>query len=161
MAGPDDVDFAVAAYREEGTWQVAELAHDHAADIDTLVDALRRFPGDHGSVGMVAVDEDFFLIVHVIGQHAQLLLSDITAATESEIAASAVEYLGLPLPDDDEDEQDPAGELDLLEDLGMSAMDLGMLLDDPDYYPDELLSEVARRIGFGEAFDETVGLTSA
>ena len=160
MAGNDDLDFAVAAYREEGTWQVAELTRDHVEDIDTLADALRRFPGDHGSIGMVAVDEDYFLIVHVIGQHAQVLLSDITAATESELAASAVEYLGLPLPDDEEDPE-PAGELDLLEDLGLTAIDLGMLLDDPDYYPDELLSEVARRVGFGEAFDETVGLTSA
>jgi putative tRNA adenosine deaminase-associated protein len=160
MAGTDDVDFAVAAYREEGAWQVAELTHDHVADVETLAEALRRFPGDHGSIGMVAVDEDYFLIVHVIGQHAQVMLSDITAATESELAASAVEYLGLPLPDDEE-EQEPAGELDLLEDLGLTAMDLGMLLDDPDYYPDELLSEVARRVGFGEAFDETVGLTSA
>jgi putative tRNA adenosine deaminase-associated protein len=160
MAGTDDVDFAVAAYREEGAWQVAELTHDHVADVETLAEALRRFPGDHGSIGMVAVDEDYFLIVHVIGQHAQVMLSDITAATESELAASAVEYLGLPLPDDEE-EQEPAGELDLLEDLGLTAIGLGMLLDDPDYYPDELLSEVARRVGFGEAFDETVGLTSA
>ncbi|QYJ03006.1 tRNA adenosine deaminase-associated protein [Nocardioides panacisoli] len=161
MAGPEAIDFAVAAYREEGVWQVAELTLDHVVDVDTLADALRRFPGDHGSVGLVAVDEDFFLIVHVVGQRARVLLSDITAATEWEIAASAVEFLGLPTPDDEDDEPEPAGELDLLDDLGVGAMDLGMLLDDPDYYPDELLSEVARRIGFGEAFDEVVGLTSA
>lgn len=160
MVGVDDVDFAVAAYREEGVWQAAELTLDHVEDIETLIEALRRFPGDHGSIGMVAVDEDFFLIVHVIGQHAQVMLSDITAATESELAASAVEFLGLPLPDD-EDDPEPAGELDLLDDLGVTAMDLGMMLDDTDLYPDELLSDVARRVGFGEAFDETVGLTSA
>jgi hypothetical protein len=38
---------------------------------------------------------------------------------------------------------------------------MAMLLDDLDLYPDETLSEVARRIGFGEAFDDAVGLTSA
>ncbi len=35
------------------------------------------------------------------------------------------------------------------------------LIDDEDLYPDELLSEVARRLGFGELFDDVVGLTSA
>jgi hypothetical protein len=35
------------------------------------------------------------------------------------------------------------------------------LLDDEDLYPDEMLSDVARRLGFGELFDDAVGLTSA
>ncbi len=157
----EEVDFALAAYREEGVWQVAELTHDHVVDVETLAAALRRFPGDHGTVGMVAVDEDFFVIVRVTGQRVQVLLSDVTAATEWEIAASAVEHLGLPLPDDDEDEQEPAGELDLLDDLGVHAMDLAVLLDDYDLYPDEMLSDIARRLGFGELFDDAVGLTSA
>ncbi len=43
----------------------------------------------------------------------------------------------------------------------MSAMDMGVLLDDLDLYPDEALSEVARRLGFGAQFDDAVGLTSA
>ena len=52
-------------------------------------------------------------------------------------------------------------DLDLLGDLGMSAMDMGVLLDDVDLYPDEMLSDVARRLGFGQKFDEAVGLASA
>ena len=40
-------------------------------------------------------------------------------------------------------------------------MELGLLLDDVDLYPDEILSDVARRLGFGEQFDDAVGLTSA
>jgi hypothetical protein len=43
----------------------------------------------------------------------------------------------------------------------MAAMDMGVLLDDFDLYPDEMLSDVARRLGFGALFDEAVGLTSA
>ena len=35
----DGVDFALAAYREEGVWQVAELAHDVLSDVPTLVPA--------------------------------------------------------------------------------------------------------------------------
>jgi putative tRNA adenosine deaminase-associated protein len=156
----DGVDFALAAFREEGVWQVQELAHEVLTDVETISHALRRFPGDGGAVGMVAVDEDSFVIVRVAGSHARVLLSDVTAADEWELAASAVEFLGLPLPED-EDDQVPAGDLDLLGDLGMHAMDLAILLDDFDLYPDEMLSDVARRLGFGPLFDEAVGLASA
>lgn len=157
----DEVDFAVAAYREDGEWQVAELTHDHVGAVDDLAAALRRFPGDGGAVGMVAVDEDFFVLVRVAGQQTRVLLSDVTAATEWELAASAVEFLGLPLPDEDEDELEPAGDLELLSDLGVDAMDLAVLLDDVELYPDELLSDVARKLGFGPLFDDAIGLTSA
>jgi putative tRNA adenosine deaminase-associated protein len=156
----DGVDFALAAYREEGVWQVQELAHDVLEDVDTLSHALRRFPGDGGAVGMVAIDEDFFVIVRVAGAMTRVLLSDVTAADEWELASSAVDYLGLP-PPEDEDDQVPAGDLDLLGDLGMGAMDMGVLLDDFELYPDEMLSDVARRLGFGSLFDEAVGLASA
>ncbi len=157
---PDEVDFALAAYREEGVWQVQELAHDVLGDIEGLSHALRRFPGDGGAVGMVAVDEDFFVLVRVAGSHTRVLLSDVTAADEWELAASAVEFLGLPLPED-EDDPVPAGDLELLGDLGLHAMDLAVLLDDVDLYPDEMLSDVARRLGFGPLFDEAVGMASA
>jgi putative tRNA adenosine deaminase-associated protein len=156
----DGIDFALAAYREEGVWQVEDLAHDVLVDVESLSHALRRFPGDGGALGMVAYDEDFFLVVRVAGTSTRVLLSDITAADEWEIAASAIDHLGLP-PPDDEDDQVPAGDLDLLGDLGMPAMDMGVLLDDYDLYPDEMLSDVARRLGFGSLFDEHVGLASA
>ena len=156
----DGVDFALAAYREEGVWQVEELAHDVLTDVEAVAHALRRFPGDGGAVGMIAIDEDFFVVVRTAGSSTRVLLSDITAADEWELAASAVEFLGLP-PPEDEDDQVPAGDLDLLGDLGMQAMDMGVLLDDFDLYPDEMLSEVARRLGFGPLFDEAVGLASA
>ena len=154
----DGVDFALAAYREEGVWRVEELAHDTLGDIETLSHALRRFPGDGGAVGLVGIDEDFFVIVRVAGASTRVLLSDVTAADEWELASSAIEFLGLP-PPEDEDEQVPAGDLDLLGDLGMGAMDMGVLLDDYDLYPEEVLSEVARKIGFGDKFDEIVDLS--
>ena len=156
----DGVDFALAAFREEGVWQVQELAHEVLTDVETISHALRRFPGDGGAVGMVGIDEDFFVIVRVAGASTRVLLSDVTAADEWELASSAVDFLGLPPPEEDDD-QVPAGDLDLLGDLGMSAMDMGVLLDDVDLYPDEMLSDVARRLGFGPLFDEAVDLANA
>lgn len=156
----DGVDFALAAYREDGVWQVQQLAHDVLGDIDSLSHALRRFPGDGGALGMVAIDEDFFVMVRVAGTTTRVLLSDITAADEWELASSAVGFLHLPMPED-EDDQVPAGDLDVVGDLGMSAMNMAVLLDDLDLYPDEMLSDVARSLGFGPMFDEAVGLASA
>jgi putative tRNA adenosine deaminase-associated protein len=156
----DGVDFALAVYREEGLWTAQELAHDVLADVDTLAHALRRFPGDGGALGVVGIDEDFFLLVRVAGASTRVLLSDITAADEWELAGSAIEFLGLPFPED-EDDQEPAGDLAIVADMGMSAMDMGILLDDFELYPDEMVSEIGRKVGFGKLFDDAVGLTTA
>jgi putative tRNA adenosine deaminase-associated protein len=157
----DAVDFAVAAFHHDGDWVVQELAHDLEADVDSLSHALRRFSGEGGAVAFVGLDDDFFVILRVAGAHTRVLLSDISAADEWELAASTIDFLGLPFPEDDDD-QVPAGDLDLLGDLGMPAIELGSLLDEvDDAYPEEVLSDIARALGFGELFDDAVGLTTA
>lgn len=156
----EGIDFAVVAYREEGVWQVEQLALDNVEDIESLATELRRYPGDGGALGMVSVDEDFFVLVKVTGATTRVLLSDVTAATDWPIARSAVEFLDIPLPDD-EDDQEPAGDLGILADLGISAMDMGALLDDFDLYPDEMLGDIAAKAGFGRQFDETVGVPAS
>ncbi len=155
----EGVDFALVAYREEGLWQLEELSAETAGDLDRFANELRRWPGDGGSLGLVSFDEDFFLMVRVLGADTKILLSDITAATDWPIARAAVEELELPLPDDDDD-QAPAGDLGIVSDLGMGAMDMGALLDDLDLYPDEMLGDIATRLGFGALYDEAVGVTT-
>ena len=156
-ANAEGVDFALVAYREEGIWQVQELGVETAADLDGLSTELRRYPGDGGSLGLVSVDEDFFLMVRVLGAEVRLLLSDVTAATDWPIARSVVDHLELP-PPDDEEYQEPAGDLGIVADLGMGAMDMGALLDDYELYPDEMLGDIASRLGFGRLYDEIVGV---
>ncbi len=161
MSEPNgEVDFALVAFRQDGVWQLQDLAPTAFDTIASLGQALRHVSGDEGAVGMVAVDEDFFVIVRVDGPRTRVLLSDVTAADEWELAQSAIDFLGLPPPEDDDIEV-PAGDLGLLDDLGLHAIEMGALLDDVELYPDEMLSEVARRLGFGELFDDAVGLTSA
>ena len=160
MAGADDVDIALAAYREEGVWQLEELTDTALASLETLASGLRRFPGDGGAIGLLALDEDVFLLVRVTGPRVRILLSDVTAADIYDLAREALEHLGLPYPEE-EDEPSPAGDLDIVGDLGMRAIDMGVLIDDFDLYPDEMLSDIAARLGFGPAFDDLVGLTNA
>ena len=159
-ATAEGVDFALVAYREDGAWQVVELDARTAADLDELTLQLRRYPGDSGSLGMVSVDEDFFLLVRVLGPETRLLLSDVTAATEWPLARSVVDHLELPLPDD-EDDQEPAGDLAIVADLGLGAMDMSALLDELDLYPDELLGDIAAALGFDQQYDELVGVDAA
>src|SRR3712207_1878345 len=115
----EGVDFALVAYREENVWRVEEIeGDDQLHDLTAFAAELRRWPGDFGSLGLVSVDEDFFVLVRVAGEQLKVLLSDVTAATEWPIARSVVETLELPMPDD-EDEQVPAGDLGIVADLGL------------------------------------------
>jgi putative tRNA adenosine deaminase-associated protein len=158
-ANAEGIDFAVVAYREEGDWQVDQIAEDKIEDLASLVAELRRWPGDGGALGMLSIDEDFFLLVRVQGSLTKVLLSDVTAALDWPIARSAVDFLDIPLPEaEDEDEQVPAGDPGIVADLGLGVMDMGVLLDDVELYPDEMLSDIASRLGFGQKFDEVVGV---
>ncbi len=148
------IDFAVAAYREDGEWQVSPLPPRAATELDVLIQVLRQLPSEVGTLGMVSVDEDFFLIARVSGARVRLLLSDVGAATESPLARAVVERLELPPPDDDDDQIQPAGDLSIVADLGLAAMELGAMCDDLDLYPDEMLGDIAARLGFGQQFDD-------
>ena len=154
----DSVDFALAVYREEGVWTAQDLAHDVLTDVDTLTAALRRFPGDGGALGMIAIDEDFFILVRVAGSNVRALISDASAAEEFELAESVIDFLGLDLDEIDDEDPQPAGDMAILADSGVSAFDMGILLDDEDAYPDELLSEIAKKLGFGALFEERTNL---
>jgi putative tRNA adenosine deaminase-associated protein len=158
-ANAEGIDFALVAYREEGVWQVEALERETAGDLDDFAAELRRYPGDGGSLGLVSIDEDFFLLVRVLGSETRLLLSDVTAATDWPLARSVVDHLELPLPDDDED-QEPAGDLGILADFGLGAMDMGALLDEVDLYPDEMLGDIAAKLGFASQYDELVGVST-
>jgi putative tRNA adenosine deaminase-associated protein len=150
-----ELDFAVAAYREDGVWQVTPLVLPDEPDLATLVSALRRFPSEPGVLGLISVDEDFFLLLRVIGGRSRLLLSDLTAASEWPLARQVIDELHIPVSDDEDDDV-PAGDLDIVADLGLSAMDLGALCDDVDLYPEEMLEEIADALGFGRQFHETL-----
>ncbi|HEX6577006.1 MAG TPA: tRNA adenosine deaminase-associated protein [Jiangellaceae bacterium] len=151
------IDFALAAYREDGTWQVESLPPQVAGDLEALLTVVRQRPGDGGAIGLVSVDEDFFVAVRVAGGETRLLLSDVTAAVDSPLARELLHRLSLPLPDDDDSAQ-PAGDVSIFADLGLEPMALAAICDDPDLYPDEMLAQVADRLGFGEEYERAVDL---
>jgi putative tRNA adenosine deaminase-associated protein len=157
MAVESAADFAVVAYQEDGRWQAAPLPPKVADGLHSLIAALRQQPAEGGTIGLVSVDEDFFVAVRLQGHGVRLLLSDVTAAVESPIARDVLDELELPVPEgEDLDQVQPAGDLALFTDLGLDAMELGALCDDLELYPDEMLASIAARLGFGEPFQRAV-----
>jgi putative tRNA adenosine deaminase-associated protein len=148
------LDFAIAAWIEEGRWLVDALPARATDSLDSLLTALRAQPGDGGVLGFVSIAEDFFLAVRVLGDRSRFLLSDVTAAQDWPLAREAVERLGLPMPEGDElDEVRPGGDMRIFDDLGLGPDEIDLLCGDLELYPDEMLASVATRIGFGDQFD--------
>ena len=152
-AAEDEIDFVLAAYREDGQPYVQALSKDLANDFDELIIQLRRLPGDAGALGFVSLVEEVFVLVRVRGQHVQVLLSDGDAAADWPIARDVADYLGEEIPDEDEDDDgEPMGDLGMLADLGLSEFDLTAIIDDLDLSSDQMLIEVADKLKLNPQF---------
>ncbi|WP_150237141.1 tRNA adenosine deaminase-associated protein [Nocardiopsis quinghaiensis] len=156
--GDDDSgDFAAVAYREEEYWDVDLLPAKLTHDLKGLIHALRQQPSISGSLGLVSVGDDFFIIVRVYGGEVTLFLSDVTASVDWQVARDVLDYLDIDLPDDDDlDQVLPAGDLSIVADLGLDEMELGALAGDLDLYPDEVLASVSERLGFAQSFQRVL-----
>ena len=152
----DEVDYAVAAYRDADGWQVDEMKASLGYDLEKLSEALARFPSEVGVLGMVSVNEDFFVLVRRETTGVRMMLSDVTAVGESQIAADVADLLDVPEVDEDDDPQ-PGGDLELLADLGISAVDLRELCEDDDLLPDDVLLDLADRLGFADDLEDLIG----
>lgn len=150
-------DVAVIVYREDETWDTEILPAALTEDLTGLIHALRQQPSIGGTIGLVAVGDDFFVALRVLGGQVSVFLSDLTAAVEWPLARQVLEHLDIPLPgDDDLDQVLPAGDMSIFADLGVDEMDLGALSGDLDLFPDEALARIARRLGFGHALDRVL-----
>lgn len=157
---PDDalVDFALVALREEGRWQLGALPHRAAIDLNALVAAVRQQPSDGPALALCSYGDDFFLAVRPQGPDVRVMVSDVTAASEWPIVREALELVGEGDRErDGRDRVEPAGDLEIFADLGVDAMDVQAVCADLELYPDEMLGQIAARIGFGPQFDRAVG----
>lgn len=155
MADEGGVDFVLAAYREEGSWQVEALPGHVADDLDLLTGVLRQRPADSGVFGLISVDEDFFVAIWVQGPDERFLLSDVTAAADWPLARAVLQRLALPLPEDEERVQ-PGGDLSLFATFGVDSMTVAAICDEIDLYPEDMLAELAEQMGFGSQYEAAV-----
>ncbi len=150
-------DFCIAIYREDDAWEAEALPVAVTEDLDAIIHALRQLPSIGGVLGLIAVGDDFFVIARVLGGQVSLFVSDLTASVDWDLARQVLEYLDIDVPyDEDLDQVLPAGDLSVLSDLGVDEMELCALSGDLDLFPDDVLASLARRIGFGQAFERAV-----
>ena len=146
----DDIDFAIAAYREEGRWVVMSLPDRTVVTAAGFVATLRQLPGEGGVFGFVSVGDEFFIFAHTVRGGVRLMVSDAVALLDWPIAAEAVELIGLEWDEADIEEYEAAGDLALCEDFGLDAQELAVICQDGDLpYPDEQVRAIAKRLGFG------------
>ena len=147
------VDFGCIAWHEDGRWDASAL--NSTRDIGLIIDALKSQQTNGGAIALIAIEDEFVIIGRVLGDQMQMMISDVTYALDYEVAAELIEVLDLEFPEDD-DEAQPGGDLDLLNDLGVSQMELLTILDDTELYPDEQLEAIANRLGFGDQFNQVI-----
>jgi putative tRNA adenosine deaminase-associated protein len=151
------VDFALVAFCEDGHWQVGSLPHAAAEDITALVAAVRQQSSLGPAIGMCSYGDDFFLVLRPEGNDVRLLMSDVTAVGEWPIARDALDLVGASEPEEgDLEHVAPAGDLEIFADFGMGSMEVNAVCSDLELYPDEMLGQIAARIGFGPQFDRVV-----
>ena len=140
-------EFAIEAWHEDGRWSVASLPDPD--DLTHIIDRLKKQQTNGGAVALIAIDDEFFMAIRVLGSHVKYFISDVTCALDYEVAAEFLEIADLDQPEED-DEPLPAGDLDIFSDLAMQSMELSTLCDDADLFPDEQIEAIANRLGFGD-----------
>ena len=114
------VDFGCIAWHEDGIWDATPLASTR--DIGLIIDALKNQQTNGGALALIAIEDEFVIIARALGDQMQMMISDVTYALDYEVAAELIEVLDLEFPEED-DEAQPGGDLDLLNDLGVSEME--------------------------------------
>ncbi|HEY7593316.1 MAG TPA: tRNA adenosine deaminase-associated protein [Actinophytocola sp.] len=146
--------FAIACVREEGRWRCTAMDSSVLSELDAAITALRKVRSPGAVIGLLGVDDQFFLLLRPSPSGLSLLLSDAAAALDYDIAADALDLLRVEPPTEDDDEVWPEGALDILEDIGLPAAELQVIVGEVDLYPDEQLQMVAQRCGFADEFNK-------
>ena len=154
-ATEEEIDFVVALYREDGEPQAADLPLALANDLDALTAQMRRLPGDAGACAFVSISGEFFVAVRVRGKVVQVLLNDSVAAGDWPIARDVVDFLGLDVPDDDDDSE-IIGDLNILADQGVSEFDMEAIAGDYDEDSGDLVRQLVDLMKFRTQFEAAV-----
>ena len=150
------VDFAVAAYREEGRWTVVSLPPGAVVTAEGFVASLRQLPGEGGVFGVVSIADEFFILAHTVRDGVRLMISDAVALLDWSLAQEAAELIGLEWDEDDIEEFEAAGDVSLCADFGLDGAELVMICQDEELYPDEQVRAIAKPLGFAHELAEAL-----
>lgn len=164
--------FAVALARTGSEWVAREMSLAEIEDLDTLVEELRDVVADTEATTVVLFveeDDEYLAIVRLDGDaEPRVFLSDVRAVDTSSIASmlyeeAAAESLEEHEHDDDDEaeeaddedgslraEADPAGDNELLADLGTPGKVLLDLCAEEGMLPADVITAVCESLGCAE-----------
>jgi len=167
--------FTAVIARAGRSWKARDVEVDDAGSLDELADALRQAAIDDQPVLAVIEHEDeWFALVRVDGdEEPRLFVSDLGASTQghyADLLASAADVdvvdeddLAADDKDDEDDEEGDddaeavvaawAGDVDLLDDLGITARALRKLTEEKGDDPGSVLAEIGETAGFSELLE--------
>ncbi|SRR5579875_2874129 len=149
------VDFAVAAFQEDGRWEAVGLPPHVAESLDAFLAALRQQESEGPTIGLVGLGDEYFVAARLIGREVRLFLSNAAGAADDRIAGDLAERVD-PRLDPEEAAESPLGDPELFADLGLGGLDLTVacerLLDERELGLLEAVEGLAHRIGFGDQF---------
>lgn len=156
---------AIAIAREGGNWSAHELDLADAQDLDSFADLLRDL-SDEVVLGFVEEDDEYVGVVRVDGDgDPRVFLSDRRVLGSYDLAERLFgDALPAAPPAEADDDTParlamPAGDVDLLEDLGTPGEVLVDLIAEEGMLPADVIAALGERAGVGDILDvlETVG----
>jgi putative tRNA adenosine deaminase-associated protein len=167
--------FTAVMARSGSAWRARDVELDEEAGLEEVADQLRSVAVDDEPVIAVLEHEDeWFALFRVDGDDdPRLFVSDLPAASRSgyaELLAPAAEIEVADeddVPDgedDDEDDEQPAGDpaaagvlwagdVDILEDLGVTGGALRRLVEEHDEDPAAAIAVLGEQVGFAELLE--------
>ena len=153
------VDFAVAAFQEDGRWEAVGLPPHVAESLDDFLFALHQQVSEGPTIGLVGLGDEYFVAARLVGREIRLFLSNAAAGADDRIAGDLLERLD---PDADPFKLDevPFGDQSIFADLGLDPLDLAFVCEQLQLERDLRLRDavggLAARLGFGEQFAKAV-----
>ncbi len=174
--------FAAVVVKDADGWSASKVSLSGAADVEDVADRMRDVePAAEISLLFVEADDTYLAILRLDhGEDLRIFGSDAAFAEESRLGALLLGDLAQPpeelangvldipdLGDEDPDteadeepdvpvpaEADPAGDADLLADLGLPAARLLELSGSDGMMPSDITAEVCQAIGCGDEVEE-------
>jgi putative tRNA adenosine deaminase-associated protein len=143
----EDIDYSVILWREEGQWNGTKVPARQALVLDDLLTLCKQYPGEGGVFAAIGVAEEFFILLRHDPRTTEAIISDSVALLDWDLAVDAADLIELDWEEDDLEEFEAIGDLDMLHHFGVRKDDVLMICENPDLYPDLQVAEVFQRIG--------------
>lgn len=157
-----------------GTWRAADLDLSETEDVDGLLELAESELGaddrtddsvDNTLLVFIDEDDEYLLIVRGLPEDdPALFVSDQRVLAENGLAGRIVgEDLALPEPPDSDEESsrpevEPAGDIALLADFGVSASELLALCAEEGQLPADVIFAIGEKIGAADVLEAVRGI---